>query len=413
METTDRHQSAPIFIVGSPRSGTSILTWCLGQHPNILPLEESDWMGQFAVNVGAHYVTGCTRGERSQLAALGVKRAEFFRSFGDGIDRLLHDHRGRLEAISHASAQRNPLQVSAGFSVSRGSDEPKSRWVDGTPEYSLYICGLHKLFPDARFVHIVRDVHDVVASMLGFHQHDGSPLAESMQQACAYWLRTVQACVLAEQALGGDVVCRVQYADLIARPESTLRDVFAFLHEPFMPVCLEPMHRRINSSRGEDAAKPVVAKNDADLTGQARQLSERLRQPFFAGPPSVQALAQFEADFDARVKYIMQLDAQHQLAQQTIARLDRQVAGVQAHVQQQDLQILGLSTRLNWCGVLLALQFLLAIAVNLRATATNSAELWLAVAFAGAIAYLWLRRAGLRCRFKRFLARRIAMKTMD
>ncbi|PYX06405.1 MAG: hypothetical protein DMG88_18450 [Acidobacteria bacterium] len=32
----------PIFIVGSGRSGSTILTWRLGQHPNIIPQEESD-----------------------------------------------------------------------------------------------------------------------------------------------------------------------------------------------------------------------------------------------------------------------------------------------------------------------------------------------------------------------------------
>ena len=42
-------KNRPIFVVGSPRSGTSILTWCLGQHPNIIPLEESGWMGDFAI----------------------------------------------------------------------------------------------------------------------------------------------------------------------------------------------------------------------------------------------------------------------------------------------------------------------------------------------------------------------------
>ena len=31
----------PVFIIGSPRSGTSILTWALGQHPNLYPLEET------------------------------------------------------------------------------------------------------------------------------------------------------------------------------------------------------------------------------------------------------------------------------------------------------------------------------------------------------------------------------------
>ena len=45
----------PVFVVGSPRSGTSILAWCLGYHPNIFPVPESNWMGDFAVNVAMSY----------------------------------------------------------------------------------------------------------------------------------------------------------------------------------------------------------------------------------------------------------------------------------------------------------------------------------------------------------------------
>ena len=48
----------PIFVVGSPRSGTSILAWCLGHHPNIFPVPESNWMGDFAVNVAAAHQIG-------------------------------------------------------------------------------------------------------------------------------------------------------------------------------------------------------------------------------------------------------------------------------------------------------------------------------------------------------------------
>ena len=45
----------PIFIVGSPRSGTSILTWCLGQHPNIFPVDESTGIGELALALAVCY----------------------------------------------------------------------------------------------------------------------------------------------------------------------------------------------------------------------------------------------------------------------------------------------------------------------------------------------------------------------
>src|SRR5438045_8861435 len=78
----------PIFIVGSGRSGSTILTWCLGQHPNILPQEESDWLGPFAIDAAIGYQRGTIRGERGQLSANFVARDEFLSRFGQAINEI-------------------------------------------------------------------------------------------------------------------------------------------------------------------------------------------------------------------------------------------------------------------------------------------------------------------------------------
>ena len=65
---------------------------------------------------------------------------------------------------------------------------PKTRLVDGTPEYSFHICGLRKLFPDASFIHILRDVESVVRSMLNFHRATGIHLVPNGEEAYRSWL---------------------------------------------------------------------------------------------------------------------------------------------------------------------------------------------------------------------------------
>jgi hypothetical protein len=76
----------PIFVVGSPRSGTSILTWCLGHHTNLFPVPESNWMGHFAVNVALAYQTGAARGDYSILSAMDIQNEELFAAFGQSIN---------------------------------------------------------------------------------------------------------------------------------------------------------------------------------------------------------------------------------------------------------------------------------------------------------------------------------------
>src|SRR5213596_1212811 len=139
--------SKPIFVVGSPRSGTSILTWCLGQHPNIFPVPESNWMGEFALDVAKSYQVGAARGNLSILSAMEIAPAGFFANFGQSINNLILAHRSVLEQKRKPGATSTRRHAAVG---------PHAGWVDETLEYSLHLCGLRNLSPDAPFIHIVR-----------------------------------------------------------------------------------------------------------------------------------------------------------------------------------------------------------------------------------------------------------------
>jgi len=67
----------PIFIVGSGRSGSTILTWCLGQHPNIIPQEESDWLGPFAIDAAVGYERGTVRENGDSSAQTSFNMTNF------------------------------------------------------------------------------------------------------------------------------------------------------------------------------------------------------------------------------------------------------------------------------------------------------------------------------------------------
>ena len=295
----------PVFVVGSPRSGTSILTWCLGQHPNMFPVPESNWMGDFAVNAAVCHQVGSARGDRAILSAMEISRDEFFAQFGRSINQLILAHRANLDRKRKV----------------RRSSEPRTRWVDGTPEYSTHIFALRKLFPEAVFIHIVRDVREVVRSMLNFHRVAGTQLVANEEAAYKYWLRTVSACVRAEQAYGPKVVCRFPYAALIDNPEPAIRSLLDFVGEPYDARCLEPLGQRINSSQvPKDFVSEDPSTNPAIVDQAVTLCAELLRngQPQQADPVAAAAL---DAEFEQRVQYVAGLDRAYRDCRRSLGKV--------------------------------------------------------------------------------------------
>src|SRR6266516_6727121 len=309
----------PIFVVGSPRSGTSILTWCLGQHPNIFPVPESNWMGEFAVNIASSYQIGTARDNRTILSAMDISRDEFFANFGQTINDLILTHRKALERKRDLEGTLNRKH---------STSEPKARWVDGTPEYSLHIHGLRKLFPGALFIHIVRDVESVVRSMLNFHRVAGTQLVANEEEAYKYWVRMVNACLKAEHAYGPRVIYRLQYAALIDNPEAAIRSLLDFVGEPYSAKCLEPLAQRINSSNVPVDFKSEDPATDPKIVEAARRLYAEIQQTPQPAEGSPAVADQLEAAFQE--PYLRATRLQQELSDQ-IAKVKHYAAEIEQY----------------------------------------------------------------------------------
>jgi hypothetical protein len=276
-------------------------------------------MGEFAANIASSYQIGAARDDRTILSAMDISRAEFFANFGHVINDLILGHRKHLERKRDLEGTLNRMH---------STSEPKARWVDGTPEYSLHIHGLRKLFPEALFIHIVRDVESVVRSMLNFHRVAGTQLVTNEEQAYKYWLRMVDACLKAEQSYGPRVIYRLQYAALIDNPEAAIHSVLVFVGEPYSDKCLEPLAQRINSSNVPVDFKSEDPATDPKVVEAARRLYAEIQQTPQPAEGSPAVADQLEAAFQE--PYLKATRLQQELSEQ-IAKLKHYAAEIEQY----------------------------------------------------------------------------------
>jgi hypothetical protein len=251
---------------------------------------------------------------------MDIRDDELFAVLGQSINDLILQHRADLERKRETRSAALKLDAPWLEATSTAAG-PKARWVDGTPEYSLHICGLRKLFPHALFIHLFRDVRAVVRSMLNFHRVTGIHLVANEEEAYRYWIRTVGACQMAERAYGPHVIHHTRYGDLIDSPESTMRSLLEFLGEPYTARCLEPLSQRINSSNVPADFTSQDSATDPVIIEEALRLSRDLQHSAQPAEASAAAAAEMEAAFAKRVQYMATLDTQYRRALQTIEKL--------------------------------------------------------------------------------------------
>jgi len=189
----------PIFVVGCPRSGTTLLRLVLDAHPSIACGPETHVLEDLARTLGDR---------AGQLQEFGFDRAfwlERVRTFFGGFHEEYARRRG------------------------------KPRWADKTPGYVLLLDLIDELFPDAQIVHVLRDGHDVVAS-----QREKWGYRPAFTCANGGWEEHVRAGRRFGARVGATSgrYTEVRYERLVAEPEAVLRTLCDFLGEPFVPELL-------------------------------------------------------------------------------------------------------------------------------------------------------------------------------
>ena len=142
---------APFFIVGSGRSGTTMLRLMLDAHPDV------------AVPAESHFVDELARAWPRYVRAGRIDADAVVRSIGKRLDLMgipRGEARERLAALPTTAVSDAVDSVFRIYADAHG----KSRWGDKTPGYVLSMPLLAEVFPGSRFVHLIRDGREVALS---------------------------------------------------------------------------------------------------------------------------------------------------------------------------------------------------------------------------------------------------------
>ena len=203
------------FLVGCPRSGTTLLRAMLDAHSRL------------AIPGESHFIPAMARHRERYERPEGLDAGAFA---GDLIaDRRFRDWGLPARAVRAGLVSHNPQSLPDAFRVVYGAyaaHRGKPLYGDKTPGYARELPVLAELFPEARFVHLVRDGRDVVLSLreMDWAQHRGP-----LDTLARFWRTNVELASAAGAELGPHRYHEVRYEQLIDDPEDVLRGLCRFL----------------------------------------------------------------------------------------------------------------------------------------------------------------------------------------
>jgi tetratricopeptide (TPR) repeat protein len=201
----------PIFVLGFPRSGTTLMEQTLSAHPAIVAGDELPLIND---------LTGL-------------------------MPRMLNSPLGYPEALAELwmGDQREGLDNLRDYYLQKvgqmGILVPEATWfTDKMPLNETHLGLIALLFPEAPLIHVIRHPLDIMVSAVSNHFTHGFFCASSLETAAKHYVRVMDLV----QKYRSEMALRylpVRYEDMVTDQEATVRSVLDFVGEKFDPKCLQ------------------------------------------------------------------------------------------------------------------------------------------------------------------------------
>ncbi len=230
----------PIFIVGVPRSGTTLLYHLLAQHPDL---------GWFSKNLSKKFFTDgylqfvYRRRRVFSLRGLEYPQNEFNKKYFSTIEwpseaGFLWNRTFKGDWEVDISEKNFPVLIEAIRNTL--SEQKKKRFLSKFPKNSIRISILNKFFPESKFIHIIRDGRVVVKSLVKRAKENpdgyfGIPLKSQGMKNCndiekhaIQWKQVVEDIKNSSKNLKKGQYMEIKYEDFIRSPRSFIEQITKF-----------------------------------------------------------------------------------------------------------------------------------------------------------------------------------------
>ncbi len=230
--------NTPIFVVGTPRSGTTLTARILGRHSGIFMPGETHFFDDI-------YARRQEIGEPGDMRAAEVIAARLdtlYERFNEPADQQ------RIRDLGGESALRQQLGTSChtyGDVLSRfmqfqmPSNTTNIRWGNNVPKDIFYVKDILQFYPEAKFIVCIRDIRDFLFSYQNRWKTTSPDNRERIKKlyhpivTSLLWKAAMKQVRVAQALVPLDNLMMIRYEDLATQPETTVRTLCQFLKEPY------------------------------------------------------------------------------------------------------------------------------------------------------------------------------------
>jgi hypothetical protein len=217
--------ASPIFILGSQRSGTTLLRLMLNAHSQIaIPEEGSFWMP---------LLRDYKKGKAKTINKAKLQRYIDYIESNPQFSLWNLDATVLFEVLrKQATLTLRELMYETYSAFARAN--AKQIWGDKTPSFFRMIPVLIDLFPEARIIHLVRDGRDIYLS-----RRNQNPAMRNVSVQALEWVYKARKARQDLSIFEPSQVLELKYEDLVHSPIEKLQELCIFLSVPYEPEMLE------------------------------------------------------------------------------------------------------------------------------------------------------------------------------